>query len=68
MRLRQTFRQLLTARRRDLADVELDLEKYSAKLAELQSERGEIIEDIAGLERRIEEEKTEPIGERGTIH
>ena len=68
MRLRQTFRQLLTARRRDLADVELDIAKYSAKLVELQEERGEIIKDIAGLERRIKEEKTEPIGERGTIN
>lgn len=53
------IRQLLTARQRDLADNELDIEKYSAKLAELQAERGEIIEDIAGLNRRLE-------GERGT--
>lgn len=53
------IRQLLTARQRDLADVELDLEKYSAKLAELRAERGEIIEDIAGLERRIEDEETQ---------
>ena len=50
------IRQLLTARQRDLADVELDIEKYSAKLVELRAERGEIIEDIAGLERRLSED------------
>lgn len=54
-----TIRQLLTARQRDLADVELDLEKYSAKLIELRAERGVIIEDIEGLNIRLE-------GERGT--
>jgi F0F1-type ATP synthase membrane subunit b/b' len=52
----QTIRQLLTARQRDLADVELDLEKYYAKLVELRAERGEIIEDITGLERRLSED------------
>ena len=49
------IRQLLTARQRDLADVELDLAKYSAKLAELRAERGEIIEDIKNLEERLYE-------------
>jgi len=53
------IRQLLTARRRDLADNELDQAKYSAKLAELRAERGEIIEDITGLERRLEDEETQ---------
>lgn len=53
------IRQLLTARQRDLADVELDIEKYSTKLVELKSERGEIIEDITGLERRLEDEETQ---------
>jgi len=53
------IRQLLTARQRDLADNELDIEKYTAKLAALKAERGEIIEDIAGLERRLEDEETQ---------
>lgn len=50
------IRQLLTARQRDLADVELDIEKYSAKLVELRAERGEIIEDIKNLEERLYDE------------
>lgn len=50
------IRQLLTARQRDLADVELDIEKYSAKLVELRAERGEIIEDIKNLKERLYDE------------
>lgn len=50
------IRQLLTARQRDLADVELDIEKYSAKLVALKAERGEIIEDIKNLKERLYDE------------
>ena len=53
------IRQLLTARQRDLADNELDIQKYTAKLAALKAERATIIEDIDGLERRIEENETQ---------
>jgi len=53
------IRQLLTARQRDLADVELDIEKYSAKLVELRAERGEIIEDIKNLEERLYDESND---------
>lgn len=52
----KTIRQLLTARQRDLADVELDIEKYSAKLVALKAERGEIIEDIKNLKERLYDE------------
>jgi chromosome segregation ATPase len=53
------FRQLLTARQRDLADNELDIEKVSAKLAALKAERATIKEDIDGLKLRIEENETQ---------
>ena len=53
------IRQLLTARQRDLADVELDLEKYSAKLVELRAERGEIIEYINIIKERLYDESND---------
>ena len=51
--IRQLLEDMKSARQRDLADVELDQAKYSAKLIELRAERGAIIDDIKNLKERL---------------
>ncbi|MBA9027556.1 hypothetical protein [Peribacillus huizhouensis] len=54
-----TFRQLLTARQRDLAENELDQRKKTTELNMLMRERIEIMDDIITLEERLHDENND---------